>query len=91
MCFYRESFASLCAEACCRLSIPVAFSLYIDYLGVDLKAGSSGRKPQSSKLFQGVCLVKLVAVFTHSRKFIDFVPGTVQGSRTENERLSSWL
>lgn len=47
MCFNGESFAPLCAV----ISVPPAFSFYLDSLGLDLKAGSSDGKPWSGKLF----------------------------------------
>lgn len=44
------------------------------------------------KLFQNVCIVKLVAIFIHSRMFIGFVLGTVQGLGIKiKKRSSSWL
>lgn len=58
---------------------------------MDPKAESSRGKPWSGKLFQDVCLVRLVAIFVHSKMFIDFVPGTVQGSGNKNEKEVEFL
>lgn len=58
---------------------------------MDPKAESSRGKPRSGKLFQDVCLVRMIAIFVHSKMFIDFVPGTVQGSGNKNEKEVKFL